>query len=134
MAIPQIWLRERIESATDCDAFPVAAPEGQEPPYAIYTRASTEREVLLSEAAASPATGSSVPPVAEIGVEVYADDYVDVWTRSTQIVDEIHGFSGSGIILSVVTDERDGTPEFLDGRDRPTYVVEITVRITYEPA
>lgn len=133
MAIPQIWIRERIEAATDCEAFPLSAPEGQAPPYAIYERQSTEREVLLSEGNASPATGSSVPPVAEILIQVYADDYVDVWTRSTQIVGAVHGFAGGSIVTSIVTDERDGTPEFLEGRDRPTYVVELTVRIWYEP-
>jgi hypothetical protein len=80
---------------------------------------------------------TSVQPLASITVEVYRDDYVQVWETSAAIVSEIHGFAGEheGTVITscVVSDERDGDPAFMDGRDLPTYVVELTVEIRYEP-
>ena len=135
MSAPQVWLRSAIEDATGYDAYPLGVPEGAAPPYVVYSRTGTGRELVLADALGDPAGGSSVPPVASITVEVYRDDYVQVWETSTAIVGAIHGFAGEvdGVEITscLVTDEKDGDPVFLEGRDTPTYVVELAVEIRF---
>ena len=132
MSAPQVWLREAIEAAAGCNAYPLGTPEGVPPPYVVYMRTGTAREFLLADTLDNPAGGSSLPPVAQITVEVYRDDYVQVWDTSAAIVESIHGYAGGDVVSCVVTDEKDGDPVFLDGRDTPTYVVEMTVEIRFE--
>lgn len=132
MPVPQVWLREAIEDAAGCNAYPLGAPEGAVPPYVVYARTGTSRELLLADTLDNPAGGSSVPPVGSITIEVYRDDYVQVWETSAAIVGAIHGFSDGEIVSCLVTDEADGTPEFMEGRDLPTYVVQITAEIRWE--
>lgn len=134
-AAPQVWLRNAIESAASIEAHPKAAPEGLAPPYAIYDRASTSREQLVSDTLDSPAAGTEQPPVCSITVEVYADDYVAVWDLAGLIVAAVHGYagpaSGATIESCLVIDERDGEPAYMDGRDTPTHVVEQTIEIRW---
>lgn len=133
MPVPQVWLREAIEAAAGCEAHPLGVPEGLNPPYVVYTRAGTTREQLLNDTLDDPAGGSSVPPVANLNVEVYRDDYVQVWETSAAIVAAIHGYAGGDVLSCVVADEADAEPVFLDGRDTPTYVVQLTVEIKFQP-
>ena len=136
MPSPQIWLRSAIEAAAAVQAYPIETPEGLAPPYVIFERTATARESLLSDALASPAGGSELPPTANVTVLVFADDYVEVWNLSASIVAALHGFSGvhQGTLIesSIVTDEKDQSPVYLDGRDTPTYVVEQTVEIRWK--
>lgn len=131
MSIPQVWLREAIEDATGYEVHPLGVPEGLNPPYVIYTRTATSRELVLDDTLDSPAGGSAMPPVATITVEIYRDDYVEVWETSAAIVGAIHGYSGGDIVSCLVTDEADAPPVFMDGRDTPTYAVELSVEIRY---
>ena len=131
MPSPQVWLREAIEAAAECEVHPLGVPEGLAPPYVVYNRTGTSREQILDDTLDAPAGGSSVPPVASITVEIYRDDYVQVWNTSAAIVAAIHGYAGDEIESCLVTDEKDGEPVFLDGRDTPTYSVELTVEIRW---
>jgi len=135
MAAPQIWLRSAIEAAAGCDAYPVQAPEGVAPPYVIYERTATSREQIVADTLDSPAAGTLLPPSAAISVLVFVDDYVAVWETSSAIVAALHGFAGehegTTIESSLVIDERDSEPVYMDGRDTPTYVVELTVEVRW---
>lgn len=135
MPSPQVWLRSAIEAAASIQAHPIETPEGLAPPYVIYERTGTARELVLSDAFASPPTGSFTPPTATIGVSVFADDYVQVWDLADAITAAVHGFAGTHqgtkIEAALVTDEKDSQPVYLDGRDTPTYVVEQTVEIRW---
>lgn len=135
MPSPQVWLRSTIEAAANIQAHPIETPEGLAPPYVIYERTGTNREALVSDTLDSPAGGTEIPPVATMSVMVFADDYVAVWDLSATIVAALHGFSGSHegttIEAAIVTDEKDQTPVYLDGRDTPTYVVEQTVEVRW---
>jgi hypothetical protein len=135
MAAPQIWLRSAIEAAAGCEAHPLITPEGLVPPYVIYVRTATARDTLLSDVLDSPATGTETPPTATFTVEVYVDDYVAVWAAADQIAAAIHGFAGehegTTIEAAAVVDQSDGEPVFFEGRDTPTYVVEITVEVRW---
>lgn len=136
MSTPQVWLRSAIEDAASCDAYPIQAPEGLAPPYVIYSRTGTAREQILSDTLDNPAGGTETPPTASIQLEVYVDDYVQAWDKADAIVGAIHGFAGeleeAGQIEScLVTDQKDSDPVYLDGRDQPTYVIEMTVEIRW---
>lgn len=128
--IPQVWLREAIERAAGCPAHPLDAT-GEAPPYAVYVRTATSREQTLDDLLADPAGGSSIPPQAGVTVEVYADDYVQAWGISSAIVKAIHGYAGGGIESCLVVDEKDADPTFLEGRETPTFVVELTLEVRF---
>ena len=135
MAAPQIWLRSAIEAAAGCEAHPLITPEGLTPPYVIYERTGTSRDPLLSDTLDSPAGGTETPPTAGVTILVFADDYVDVWARADAILAAIHGYAGTHeetlIESCLVTGQADSEPVFFDGRDTPTYVVEMTADIRW---
>lgn len=135
MAAPQIWLRSAIEAAAGCEAHPLMVPEGLAPPYVIYNRTSTSREQLVADSLDDPAAGTVMPPVATIMLEVYDDDYVSVWDRAAEIAGAVHGFAGTHegttIESCLVTAEQDSDPVMFDGRDVPTFVVEMAVEIRW---
>jgi hypothetical protein len=132
---PHVWLREAIEAATDCNAWPVGMTGTDEPPFVIYARENTAREQVLADAFAATPAADAVPPVARFVVAVYADDYVEAWTIAGQITGAIHRFAGTAggttIDHCLVLDERDGQPDYLEGRETPTYTVELSVEIRY---
>lgn len=123
MSSPEAWLKARIETAAGCTAWPMMPAEGTATPYVVYGRDSTER----------PSQTSGLTGYAEgvFSCEVYADGYTLVRSLADAVRASLHNFTGAGsgaIIDRVhVTDERDGAPVFLDGRDVPTYVVEFTI-------
>lgn len=125
MAIPEVWIKEAIEDATECLAYPVEAPEGVAPPYVTFARTSTARDIVLE--------GSFGGVVGVFEVTIYADAYVQAKEIADAARQAIHNFSGQTsditIELSALTDEVDGSPEYLDGRDRPTYSVNHTYEI-----
>lgn len=135
MATPQIWLRSAIEAAAGCEAHPLIIPEGLAPPYVIYNRTGTERPLLLADTLDDPAGGSETPPTASLTVSVFADDYVDVWEMADAIAQAIHCYAGGSddveIESCLVASQADVDPVFFDGRDTPTYVVEMTVEIRW---
>lgn len=128
MAYPEGWLSSAIETAAGCPAYPMAAPEGRLPPFVIYGRTATTREQQLD--------GTFDAPAGTFSVTIYADGYLDSKTTSESIRAALNNFKGPGgdaTILSVqLTDELDGDPEYLEGRDTPTYVIEHTYTIRWE--
>lgn len=120
MASPEAWLSSTIETVAGCPAYPMAAPEGRLPPFVIYGRTATDRQQQLD--------GIFDAPVGTFQVQIYDDGYLAVKTTADAVRAAVNNFNGSASgsqILSVqLTDERDGDPEYLEGRDMPTYVVE----------
>lgn len=145
MGSPHNWLKAAIEEATDAGsgsggyevtAWPVEMTGGGEPPYVVYQRTATVRELILPDALDETPTVDSLPPVATFEVTVYADSYVQGWEIADAIVAAIHKFTGSAhgetIQTALVTDVADGDSGFLEGREQPTFTVELTVEITYQ--
>lgn len=128
MSSPEAWLKATIETAGACTAWPLVPAEGTPPPFVVYSRDSTDR----------PLQTSGLTGFAEgmFTVEVYADGYTLVRAAADAIRAALHNFTGSGsgaIIDHVhVSDEKDGNPVFLDGRDVPTYVVEMNVFVRWQ--
>ena len=138
MSAPQVWLRSAIEAAAECDAYPIQAPEGVAPPYVIYERTATERPLVLNDTLNDPPPDQSASQSATITILVFVDDYVAVWNKSAAISSAIHGYSGQDeltvIESATVVDERDSEPVYMDGRDTPTYVVEMIVDVRFSAA
>lgn len=128
MASPEAWLSLAIETVAGCPAYPMAAPEGRVPPFVIYGRTATSREQQLD--------GTFDAPVGTFSVQIYDDGYLAVKMTADAVRGAVNNFKGPGggaTILSVqLTDEQDGDPEYLEGRDLPTYVVQHTYAIRWE--
>jgi hypothetical protein len=101
--------------------------EGTAPPFVVYARDSTDR----------PLQTSGLTGFAEgmFSLEVYADGYSLVRAAADAVRAALHNFTGSGSGATIdhvhVSDEKDGSPVFLDGRDVPTFVVEMNVFIRW---
>lgn len=136
MSAPHVWLREQIEAATGVDAFPVEVTGTNLPPYVVYVRDQTTREMVLPDTLEPVPDAGLMPPVATFTLTIYADSYVQAWEIAGQITAAVHKVSAddSGLTIheSVVLDEKDGMAGYLEGRDSPTYTVEQTVQIRWE--
>lgn len=137
MGAPHVWLKSAIEeAAAGVTAWPVEKTEKGDPPYVIYTRDSTTRELVLADTFDDTPGSGLVDPRATFSLVTYADSYVQAWEIASAISAAIHRFSGSagGEIIHhcLVTDERDGAAGYLDGREQPTYTVETTIDIRYQ--
>jgi hypothetical protein len=142
MGSPHVWLKAVIEDATgsgsgyEVTAWPVEMTGAGDPPYVIYQRTSTVRELMLPDALDDAPEIDSLPPVATFTVTVYADSYVEAWEIADAVTLAVHKFSGSAhgetIQTAIVTDVADGDSGFLEGREQPTFTVELTVEITYQ--
>lgn len=135
MPTPHVWLKEAIEDATSETAWPVGMTGTESPPFTIYAREATAREQVLADTFDDTPAADQVNPVARFLVAVYADDYVQAWTLAGQITAAIHKFAGTAhgttIEHCLVLDERDGQPDYLEGRETPTYTVELSVEIRW---
>jgi hypothetical protein len=127
MASPEAFIKSAIEAAATCPVYPLVVTEDVRPPYVMYGRNSTSRELELD--------GLVGKPVGTFDVEIYSDSYTDVKARADAIRAALHNFTGTAngctIDVSNLTDEKDGPPVFLDGRDVPTYLVEHTYEIRW---
>ena len=136
MSAPHVWLRERIEDATGYNAWPVEMTGSDVPPYVVYVREQTAREMVLPDAMDEVYEPAVLPPVASFLVTIYADSYVQAWEIAGQIVEAVHKVSAdeSGLTIheSIVSDERDGMAGYLEGRESPTYTVEQSITIRWE--
>lgn len=125
------WLRDTIEAAAGCSAYPMSVPEAVAPPFVMYGQAGQEDLETLDEGfgAATLVTGT-------FSVMVFADGYLQAKQAARLIRAAIRNFAGSAgdlkIHASQITGQQDGDPVYLDGRDVPTYVVEQTYAITWE--
>lgn len=135
MGTPHVWLKESIETATGSTVWPVGMTGTAYPPFIIYAREATTREQVLADTFDATPETDQVPPVARFLVAIYADDYVQAWTISGQITEAIHKFAGTAggttIEHCLVLDEKDGQPDYLEGRETPTYTVELSVEIRF---
>jgi hypothetical protein len=131
MAYPEQWLKSAIEAAGGCLAWPMEAPEGAALPYVIYGRTSTQRETIMAGS-----TVLNVNPSATFSVLVYASTYSSVKSLADSVRVALHNFNGTanGVTIRecLITEERDGSPDYLDGQDKPTYSVDHTYQIRWE--
>lgn len=135
MSAPQVWLRNAIEAAAGCNAYPKDAPDDAVAPYVVYERSATSRPLALSDSLDGPPGGSAQSPTAAMTVQVFSQDYIDVWAKAEAIVSAVHMFAGAadGITVesSIVVDEKDAEPIFYEGEDLPVYVVEISLEVRW---
>jgi hypothetical protein len=136
MGAPHVWLRSAIESASGVTAWPVEMTGSVSPPYVVYMRENTTRQLVLADALDDTPSPDQLGPVARFSLVIYCDSYVQAWTIAKSIADAIHRFTGTvdgtTIAYCLVADERDGMSGYLDGREQPTYTVEQTVEISWE--
>lgn len=145
MGSPHNWLKDAIEEAVgsgggsgdySVTAWPVEMTGAGDPPYVIYRRTATVRELNLVDALDDTPEIDVHRPVATFTVTVYADSYVEAWEIADAITLAIHKFTGSAagetIQTCIVLDAADGDSGFLEGREQPTFTVELTVEIIYE--
>lgn len=142
MGSPHNWLKAAIEDAVGSGGgyavtcWPVEMTGGGEPPYVVYTRTATSRELILPDALDEIPEIGNLPPVATFTVTVFSDSYVQGWEIADAIMAAVHRFSGSAhgetIQTALVTDVADGDSGFLEGREQPTFTVELTVEITFQ--
>jgi hypothetical protein len=127
MASPEAWLRGAIEDAAECNAYPVQIPEGAAPPFVRYAREGTERVRGLD---------GSGSPVGEFLIEIYADSYLQTKTLADAVRAALVNFNGEAEGCTIddvrLSDEKDGDPIYMDGRDVPTYMVEQTYSIFWQ--
>jgi hypothetical protein len=128
MAVPQKWFYAAVEAAAGCEAHPLGVPEGVAPPFVVYGRSATTRELVLSDTLQEEPAADVLPPVGTFQVQIYADGYLAAWEIADAIRAALHKFAGTvdGIEIEacLLAEEADGDPVFLEGRDKPTYVVD----------
>ena len=127
MAFPEAWLVDAINS-TGAKGFPLLVPEQLEPPFVVYQRTGTEREYDLE--------GPTTPAVATFDLMVYADTYLDVKEWANRVRLAVHNFTGLAndvnIQWTAITGETDDDPVDFAGEGKPTYVVNLTLEVSYE--
>lgn len=133
---PQLWLKSAIESASGLDAYPVECTDRTvEPPYVTYVRDGTESEPILDDDLGSDSGPDQFPALASFTVTVYADSNVEAWEQARDIYLALNRFrdlEASQIIESCyVIDKRDGELTYLEGREQPTWSVELDVEIRF---
>ena len=130
MPYPEQWLKSAIETASGCLAWPMEAPEGAALPYVIYGRTSTQRETIMAGN-----TPIDVIPSATFSVLLYASTYSGVKALADSVRSALHNFNGTAsgvtIVECLITEELDGSPDYLDGQDKPTYTVDHTYQIRW---
>ena len=135
MPAPHVWLKEAIETATSATAWPVGMTGTESPPFVIYARENTAREQVLADTFDDTPAEDQINPVARFLVAIYADDYVQAWDIAGQVTAAIHKFTGTvdGTTIEhcLVLDERDGQPDYMEGRETPTFTVEMSVEIRW---
>lgn len=136
MPIPEKWLKAAIEEAVEnCPAWPVAMTGTGDPPYVVYMRESTRRELELADTLDDEPEPNQLPPVAGFRVDVYADSHVQAWEIADAIGAALNRFKGQvgDLIIDhcLLMDERDGDAVRLEGREDPTYIVEQTYEISW---
>lgn len=128
MPNPEKWIRSAIEDATDVPAYPLDVPESIAPPFVVYSRTDTLRERQLD--------GVVGHPVGTFNVEIYADGFDAVKALADQVRTALHDFNGqwNGLIIETtdLTSERDGSPVYVEGREKPTYLVEHVYSIRWQ--
>jgi len=136
MGIPETWLHPAIEAALNAiNAWPVAMTGDSDPPYVIYRRETTLRELVLQDTLSGTPVADENPPVATFTLEILADSYLQAKQMANAISGALHRFTGPADGLTIdwclQDDERDAEAVFLEGREVPTYIVEQTYRVSW---
>lgn len=135
--IPEKWLHPAIEAAVDSavKAWPVAMTGDSDPPYVIYAREQTTRELVLADDLSGTPEPGAMPPVSVFRLEILADSYLQCKEIAASITEALHRFTGSGggvtIDWCLQEDERDSEAVFLEGREVPTYIIEQSYRVSW---
>lgn len=128
MPSPEKWIRSAIEDATDVPAYPLDVPESIAPPFVVYSRTDTIRERQLD--------GLVGHPVGTFQVDIYADGFDAVKDLADAVRQALHNFNGEtgGLTIETtdLTSERDGSPVYIEGREKPTYLVEHVYAIRWQ--
>lgn len=128
MSSPEAFLKHRIETATAATAWPLVPQEGASLPFVVYSRDGTDR----------PIQTSGLAGIAEstFTLEVCGNPWTSARATADAIISSLQNFTGTGqgaIIDHVhVSEDRDGTPVYLDGQDMPYYyVIELQLFIRW---
>lgn len=124
---PEAWVKATAEAAGGCNAYPLTAPEGASPPFVTYGLDQAERPEQTS--------GLTGYADGQFVLQAYADTYAGVVSLSNALRAALHNFSGTGsgatIDRTYVSGPVDRDYVTLEGRDRPTFVRELTVDIRW---
>ena len=75
-------------------------------------------------------------PAGQFDVEIYSDSYSAGKDLAALVLDALIDFEGTAngvtIFSSDISEESDGQPVFLDGRDVPTYVISQSYLIQWQ--
>ncbi len=127
---PERWLHETIEAATGVKAWPADVPEGNLPPFVVFSRASTERESDLEMPGGSP--------LATFDITVFSPTYLggkELADKIRRAVDKFTGTAaGVDIQSAALIDERDGEVIEFGGEGKPVYSVEMTLLVRFTEA
>lgn len=124
----QTWLRETLESATGCDAWPLLGPAG-DPPYLMFSQAGQADEDTLEADSETLTTGTFT-------VEVYGATYTEAHELALACRQQLRNFAGASGDLTIarvlIVDSKDSDPVFEEGQNKPfAYVVELTLSISW---
>lgn len=127
---PESWLYHAIEAA-GCPAYPTTPPEKGNPPFAVFARDSTARDLDLEDGSTGAVAGDFV-------VEIYGDGYLANKALANAVRASVNNFSGVAYGATIdrvqLIEERDGPTVIFDGRSSPSYVVEQTYTIFWNEA
>jgi len=125
MSRPEFFIRDRVGGVVP--TYPLMAPEGVRPPYALYARSSTTRDRTLQ--------AQAYVPESDFSVEIYAPTYAAVKDLADDVRRAVDNFTGTWdgceIMRCYLTEEADGAAIEYDGETKPSYVVEMTFSIRY---
>jgi hypothetical protein len=125
MSRPEYFIRDKVGGVLP--AYPIMAPEGVRPPYALYGRMNTNRERTMK--------AQALVPKCDFRVEIYATTYADVKDAADQIRVATDNFTGTWdgceIMECYLTEEADGAAIEYEGETKPAYTVELTFAIRY---
>lgn len=124
----QTWLRETLEEAAGCNAWPLLGPAG-DPPYLMFSQAAQSDEDTLEADSGTLTTGTFT-------VEVYGTTYTQAHELALACRQALRNFAGESGGLTIarvlIADSKDSDPVFEDGQNKPfAYVVELTLSISW---
>lgn len=126
----QTWLRETLEEAAGCDAWPLLGPAG-DPPYLMFSQAAqTDADTATLDGGAETLTTGTFT------VEVYGETYTQAHELALACRQAMRHFAGSSGDLTIqnvlVVDSKDSDPVFEEGQNKPfAYVVELTLSVSW---
>ena len=124
----QTWLRETLEEAAGCNAWPLLGPAA-DPPYLMFSQAAQADEDTLEADSGTLTTGTFT-------VEVYGTTYTQAHELALACRQALRNFAGESGGLTIarvlIADSKDSDPVFEDGQNKPfAYVVELTLSISW---